>query len=440
MAITTDGKWEGFIYRIYDKINDKNYIGQTITSIEERWKQHIAKSQRGSKNSFHKKIREVGIENFEVSSLDSVSTKDRSQMVEKLNYLEIKYIEQFDSFRNGYNSNRGGNGDKTHCKTKIICLETGVEFDSVIQASREMNICRSTIFSVLRGECITANGYTFRKIQNGEILHFERKKEPRGTGEKAVICLDTGKVFDSTCQAERELNISKAQIIRVCKGKQKTAVGLTFRYFKDNQVVPPEDKRFENKPQYICLETNEIFNTLSDISKTKGINLSSLSMLINGGYGIESVNGFTFRKIINGEIIEPDKSLPSSGRKLQRDKICRRSKIINITTGLVYKSMNEASRELNIPVAAVKNLITRKAFKDYGFQLRELDSSDNIIEPKQKLIDIKMTKKIKCINNNKVYESAKDAANDLNLFRPPIYAVCNGKQRHYKGYQFQYID
>ena len=35
------GMYEGFIYLITNKINGKQYIGQTITTIKERFYQHI---------------------------------------------------------------------------------------------------------------------------------------------------------------------------------------------------------------------------------------------------------------------------------------------------------------------------------------------------------------------------------------------------------------
>ena len=34
----------GYIYKIINDINDKIYIGQTIRTIEERWKEHLKES------------------------------------------------------------------------------------------------------------------------------------------------------------------------------------------------------------------------------------------------------------------------------------------------------------------------------------------------------------------------------------------------------------
>ena len=33
--------YEGFIYKIYNDVNSKIYIGQTTTSIKERWHGHM---------------------------------------------------------------------------------------------------------------------------------------------------------------------------------------------------------------------------------------------------------------------------------------------------------------------------------------------------------------------------------------------------------------
>lgn len=34
----------GYIYRIYNDINNKSYIGLTTNTVETRWKKHLANS------------------------------------------------------------------------------------------------------------------------------------------------------------------------------------------------------------------------------------------------------------------------------------------------------------------------------------------------------------------------------------------------------------
>ena len=57
--------YKGYIYKITNLVNGKSYVGQTIRTIEERWKQHI-KDSKGNKDDFylHRAIRKYGKENF----------------------------------------------------------------------------------------------------------------------------------------------------------------------------------------------------------------------------------------------------------------------------------------------------------------------------------------------------------------------------------------
>ena len=50
------------------------------------------------------------------------------------------------------------------------------------------------------------------------------------------------------------------------------------------------------------------------------------------------------------------------------------------------------------------------------------------------------TRKIECINNSKIYNSAKQAAEELNLKSTAIQAVANGSRKQHKGYLFKYVD
>lgn len=50
------------------------------------------------------------------------------------------------------------------------------------------------------------------------------------------------------------------------------------------------------------------------------------------------------------------------------------------------------------------------------------------------------SKKVICLNNNKVYDGISEAARDLNLFQSGISFVCSGRYKKTKGYKFKYID
>ena len=48
-------------------------------------------------------------------------------------------------------------------------------------------------------------------------------------------------------------------------------------------------------------------------------------------------------------------------------------------------------------------------------------------------------KKIKCLNNGKIYNYIKKASSELNLDSSSISKVCRGKRKHIKGYVFEYL-
>ena len=88
----------GYIYIIRNTLNKKVYIGQTIQTVESRFKQHIMLANRGRATAkIYIAMRKLGVENFYVEQL--VECEDS-----ELNKYEQYYVEQYDSLNNGYNS------------------------------------------------------------------------------------------------------------------------------------------------------------------------------------------------------------------------------------------------------------------------------------------------------------------------------------------------
>ena len=65
------GMYEGYIYLITNKINGKQYIGQTVKTVQKRWSRHLADSKNFD-FYFYKAIRKYGKENFKVLSFKNV--------------------------------------------------------------------------------------------------------------------------------------------------------------------------------------------------------------------------------------------------------------------------------------------------------------------------------------------------------------------------------
>ncbi len=103
---------KGYIY-MYTFPNGKVYIGQTTTSVEKRWQEHVSNSKTlRSKMICDAAIKKYGKENIKIEVLEEVEVDETKPtlLVEKLNQLEKKYISKYEStdIKKGYNILLGG--------------------------------------------------------------------------------------------------------------------------------------------------------------------------------------------------------------------------------------------------------------------------------------------------------------------------------------------
>lgn len=97
------------IYLFKNKVNGKCYIGQAI-KLKQRIRAHWnnCSNPRYENIVFYKAIAKYGWENFEFSILESFRDALSGRTKYNLDQLEIKYIREYDSYNNGYNSTLGG--------------------------------------------------------------------------------------------------------------------------------------------------------------------------------------------------------------------------------------------------------------------------------------------------------------------------------------------
>lgn len=102
--------FNGRIYCVTCLLTGKWYFGQTVYSIENRWRRHIYSAQRDSDHKFHRAIRKYGEENFLVEEVMFVEAPTKDVLKKKLDFLEQHFIQKFDTRKHGYNSTDGGEG------------------------------------------------------------------------------------------------------------------------------------------------------------------------------------------------------------------------------------------------------------------------------------------------------------------------------------------
>lgn len=131
----------------------------------------------------------------------------------------------------------------------VKCIETGEIFVSATEAARKFECSHDLISSACSGKTKTAKKMHFCFVENDEINTVKNANEnrlviqekaviesegSRTNGNcKAVMCIDTGEVFNSASDAAEHYGIGFGNMSNACRGIQKTAKGMRFCYIKD---------------------------------------------------------------------------------------------------------------------------------------------------------------------------------------------------------------
>ena len=109
--IKTILKMIGYIYLIRNVVNHKVYVGQTKQSPQKRWNEHIRASKSEVKRSpkLYNAINKYGLCMFDFEVISEVFGSTEKELKDKLNRLEIYFINYYKSTEWGYNLTTGGN-------------------------------------------------------------------------------------------------------------------------------------------------------------------------------------------------------------------------------------------------------------------------------------------------------------------------------------------
>jgi group I intron endonuclease len=211
---------EGIIYKATNTINDQVYIGVTTQKLRERIKDHICKSNKDYNFKFQKAILEYGEENFLWEQIDT--TQNSNEMAEKERY----YIDLYDSFRNGYNSDSGGGIQKYIYQYKSTG-ELINTFKSLEEASSTLNTAKSSISHACLLDIKTCKGYVWSYNTTFNVISDNRKKSV------FQYDIDGGFIqeFESISIAGQSTNINKSSIAKCCRGERKTAGGFIWKFY-----------------------------------------------------------------------------------------------------------------------------------------------------------------------------------------------------------------
>ena len=208
------------VYKVTNQETGKSYIGVTTRSIEERKADHIQKANKGIGGYFQEAIATNGADAFKWEQIDTAASSN--ELAEK----EKKYILQYNSQENGYNSDSGGGFKKTVYQfdldgnlvasfdgLKEIELTLGYDKKRISNASITATVWKGSYWSYSQNSTFkpsidSRKKKVFQYSLNGEILAR----------------------YNSVAEASLETGISKTCISRCCRGERKSSSGFLWKY------------------------------------------------------------------------------------------------------------------------------------------------------------------------------------------------------------------
>lgn len=202
----------GYIYKITNQINGKIYIGQTNRTIQDRWNSHVADSKRPEKQTYlYKAFHKYGINNFQIEEIIEAPQ-------DKLNELEIYYINYYDSYNNGYNMTLGGDTHRLYDVNYIYQLWD--EGKSKIDIMELTNISAHQFWEVIKN---------YKNYSVEESLRRSNKRIQRPI-DQFDLNNNYLQTFPSIQQAARATKSEATNIVKVAKGKMRQTNGYIWKY------------------------------------------------------------------------------------------------------------------------------------------------------------------------------------------------------------------
>lgn len=263
--------YKGLIYK-YISPSGKIYIGQTINENKRRRTfKNINMRYAGGKIDLARV--KYSPENFKYSVIETIETQSKKELFQKLNELEIYYIQKYNSFYNGYNSTLGGtNGhefteeQKTKISdslaNKVVQYDLDGNFIRIWKSCREiehsLGYSRIPIQNCCRGEIQHSREFIWRYFDENNFQEsIEGIKENKNKTKKQNIILKQESItkvdkkifkrilqynllgsfvkeWPSIKEAANFYNAKPHNISQCCNEVSKTSCGYIWKFYQNN--------------------------------------------------------------------------------------------------------------------------------------------------------------------------------------------------------------
>ena len=211
-----------YIYLITNTINDKVYVGKTEESIEHRFKEHICDSrkERCKDRPLYRAINKYGVENFKIELIEETDTPE---------IREEYWITYYNSYHNGYNATRGGDGKKYLDYDAV--LNTYLQYKNAVTTAKMLNVSVDTVRVVAKQYGVLLSNHDVNRMTNGK--HIVMIDKTIGEIEFDTIA-DAAHYLVSMGFTSSAVDGIRKQIRNCANNKKKSAYGKQWQWKTSN--------------------------------------------------------------------------------------------------------------------------------------------------------------------------------------------------------------
>lgn len=257
-----------YIYKITNDINDNVYVGETIRPLEKRWQQHKKHATDINKcGHLQLAMRKYGIEHFLIELIEECPDDIRFER-------EKYWIEQYNSYYDGYNSNLGGEGSSLYSYEDIY--ELWEEGYTTSQICEKLGCCDATVHTALQR-------YNIGRIDHINRIFAKPVEQYRTNGELVAT-------YPSANAAGHSLGLANgSNILKCCLGEIKTSKGYIWKFVEDKTpieqlVVEKKKKTTGKRVRQLTLEGEVVaeYDSCEYAGKAIGKNGSGINRCARG--------------------------------------------------------------------------------------------------------------------------------------------------------------
>jgi len=318
------------IYKIENLVNHKLYIGQS-DDLYRREQAHFneLKGNRHYNRHLQASYNKYGADNFKFEIVEECN-------INLLDEREIYWISYFNSFKCGYNQNLGGGSNRGWIPSEETRLKMSLNHADF--SGKNNCMYGKSLYDVLTEDEVKKWKHNSSIANSGKNNGFYGKRHTDETKAK-ISQSRTGK----------------------CKGKDSPNYGKHISKKQMNKMRQGYiDKYHDNSPlsvPVICLNTMEIFNSISKAAKFYNISSTTIVECGNGNnYTAGTINGIGLvwmhynDYLKNKDKIDIDKIITDTNdRRMHKGKFSYASKqVICLNTKQIFDSATDAGNKLHI--------------------------------------------------------------------------------------------